>query len=62
MPCRSRSCAPYEDGLYRFLETSHPQVLSSIAEKKILDDEVKAAMKAALEDYGKQFAAVTGAA
>jgi F-type H+-transporting ATPase subunit alpha len=51
----------YEDGLYRFLETSHPQVLSSIAEKKILDDDVKAALKAALEDYGKQFVAVTGA-
>jgi len=51
----------YEDGLYRFLETSHSQVLSSIAEKKILDDEIKAALKAALEDYGKQFVAVTGA-
>src|SRR6187397_987401 len=43
----------YEDGLYRFLETSHSQVLSSIAEKKILDDEIKAALTAALEDYGK---------
>ena len=51
----------YEDGLYRFLETSHPQVLTTIAEKKILDDDVKAALKAALEDYGKQFVAVTGA-
>jgi F-type H+-transporting ATPase subunit alpha len=51
----------YEDGLYRFLETSHSQVLSSIAEKKILDDEIKAALTAALEDYGKQFVAVTGA-
>jgi F-type H+/Na+-transporting ATPase subunit alpha len=51
----------YEDGLYRFLETSHPQVLATIAEKKILDDEVKAALKAGLEDYGKQFVAVTGA-
>src|SRR6187455_2928432 len=51
----------YEDGLYRFLETSHPQVLTAVAEKKILDDDVKAALKAALEDYGKQFVAVTGA-
>jgi F-type H+/Na+-transporting ATPase subunit alpha len=51
----------YEDGMYRFLETSHPQVLTSIAEKKILDDDVKAALQAALEDYGKQFVAVTGA-
>src|SRR6187455_3057439 len=51
----------YEDDLYRFLETSHPQVLTAVAEKKILDDDVKAALKAALEDYGKQFVAVTGA-
>jgi len=51
----------YEDGLFRFLETSHPKVLAAIAEKKILDDEVKAGLQAALEDYGKQFVAVTGA-
>jgi F-type H+-transporting ATPase subunit alpha len=53
---------PYEDGLYRFLETSHPTLLSSIAEKKILDDDLKAAMKAALEEYGKQFSASAVAA
>jgi F-type H+-transporting ATPase subunit alpha len=52
----------YEDGLYRFLESAHPQVLSSISEKKILDDDVKAALKAAVEDFGKQFAATTAAA
>ena len=32
----------YEEELYRFLETRHPGVLTSIAEKKILDDESKA--------------------
>src|SRR6185295_11381511 len=36
---------PYEDGLYRFLDTSYPQLLSSISEKKILDDEIKGALK-----------------
>src|SRR6188472_4514487 len=51
----------YEAELYRFLETSYPQVLTGIVEKKTLDDEIKAALKAALEDYGKQFVAVTGA-
>src|SRR6187397_2510084 len=43
----------YEDGLFRFLETRHSAVLDAIREKKILDDEVKAGLKGALEDYGK---------
>ena len=47
----------YEEGLYRFLETSHPTALTRIAEKKILDDDLKAALEAALKDYGQQFAA-----
>jgi F-type H+-transporting ATPase subunit alpha len=52
----------YEEGLYRFLETRHTGVLSAIRDKKILDDEVKGALKGALEDFGKQFAATTAAA
>jgi F-type H+-transporting ATPase subunit alpha len=47
----------YEDDLYRFLETRHPAVLSGIADKKILDDEVKGALEAALKDFGQQFLA-----
>jgi F-type H+-transporting ATPase subunit alpha len=52
----------YEDGLFRFLETRHSAVLDAIRDKKILDDEVKAGIKSALEDFGKQFAATTAAA
>jgi F-type H+-transporting ATPase subunit alpha len=48
----------YETELYRFLETQRPQVLTDIREKKVLDDEVKGALKAALEEFGKQFAAM----
>ena len=47
----------YETGLYQFLETSYPQLLTSLAEKKQIDDEVKAALKDALTEFGKQFAA-----
>jgi F-type H+-transporting ATPase subunit alpha len=47
----------YEEELYRFLETQRPAVLTAIAEKKILDDELKPQLKAALEEFGKQFAA-----
>jgi F-type H+-transporting ATPase subunit alpha len=51
----------FETGLYRFLETRQGGVLTAISTKKILDDEVKAALKSALEEYGRDFAA-TGAA
>ena len=52
----------YEDGLYRFLETSRPQVLAGIIEKKTLDDDLRAQLDAALKEFGKQFAAMTGTA
>ncbi len=47
----------YEDDLYRFLETRHPNVLTGIAEKKILDDEVKGALEGALNEFNSQFLA-----
>ncbi len=47
----------YEDELYRFLETRQTGVLSAMAEKKILDDDVKKGLNAALDEFGKQFAA-----
>ncbi len=52
----------YEDGLYRFLEARYPAVLSTIAEKKILDDDLKKALTGALEDYGREIAAGSAAA
>ena len=52
----------YEEDLYRFLETSHPTVLRSMAEKKILDDEVRGALEGALKEFGQHFAAVRPAA
>ena len=45
----------YEEELYRFLESRHPGVLSGIAEKKNLDDTLKASVEAALKDFGLQF-------
>jgi F-type H+-transporting ATPase subunit alpha len=47
----------YEEELYRFLEARHPQALTGIAEKKILDDDVKNAVEAALKEFGAQFSA-----
>ena len=52
----------YEEGLFRFLETRYPHVLTGIADKKIMDDELKAALEAALKEYTQQFVATTQAA
>jgi F-type H+-transporting ATPase subunit alpha len=52
----------YEEDLYRFLEARHPAVLSGIASKKTLDDELKAAIEGALKDFGQQFVGSTQAA
>ena len=47
----------YEEELYRFIETRYPNVFAGIADKKILDDEVKAALEGALTEFNKQFLA-----
>src|SRR5689334_13533336 len=52
----------YEEELYRFLETRHAGVLSGIAEKKIIDDELKGGIESALKDFGQHFAAIRGTA
>jgi F-type H+/Na+-transporting ATPase subunit alpha len=47
----------YEEDLYRFLETRHAHVLTGIAEKKTLDDELKAALESGLKEFNQQFLA-----
>ncbi len=46
----------FETGLYKFLETRHASVLSGIAEKKQLDDQLKAALDAAVREFAGDFA------
>jgi F-type H+-transporting ATPase subunit alpha len=52
----------YEDGLYKFLEATQSRLMATIVEKKILDDEIKASLKAALDEFGKKFKASAAAA
>jgi F-type H+-transporting ATPase subunit alpha len=47
----------YEAELFKFLDTRKPQLLSSFAEKKQIDDQIKADLNQALEEFGKEFAA-----
>jgi F-type H+-transporting ATPase subunit alpha len=52
----------YEEELYRFLETRASNVLTGIESKKILDDETRGALEAALKEFGKGFVPATAAA
>jgi F-type H+/Na+-transporting ATPase subunit alpha len=46
----------FETELFRFLESRHPAVLTGIAEKKQLDDQLKAALDAAVKEFATDFA------
>ena len=52
----------YEEELYRYLEARPTGVLSAIAEKKVLDDESKAALETALTEFNKLFVGTTAGA
>jgi F-type H+/Na+-transporting ATPase subunit alpha len=47
----------YETDLFRFIETQHAGMLTSLREKKVLSDELKAEIDSALKAFGEQFLA-----
>jgi F-type H+-transporting ATPase subunit alpha len=47
----------YEPQFYQFLDTRKPQLLSSLAEKKQIDDALKGELNQALKEFGEGFAA-----
>ena len=47
----------FEDGYYPYLETSQPTILTDIATKKALDDDLKARLTAAINEYKVGFLA-----
>jgi F-type H+-transporting ATPase subunit alpha len=47
----------YEIDLYQFLDTRRAQLLSSLAEKKQIDDQLKADLTQTLKEFGETFAA-----
>ena len=46
----------FEKGLYSYVDSANPGVLKSIEEKKVLDDDLRAAMTKVIEDYRERFA------
>jgi F-type H+-transporting ATPase subunit alpha len=55
------ACRAYEEQLYRFLETGHPEVLRDIVTKGKLDEELEARIRGALDEFKAEFAATSGA-
>jgi F-type H+-transporting ATPase subunit alpha len=47
--------AAYEKGLYSFLESTHADIFESLRTKKVLDKDLEAKLRGALEEYGKAF-------
>jgi F-type H+-transporting ATPase subunit alpha len=45
------ACRRFEAELYRYLDDRHPGVLSSIREKRVLDAEIEAKLKIALDEF-----------
>jgi F-type H+-transporting ATPase subunit alpha len=52
----------YEVELHKYIETRHPTVLKGIAEKKLLDDQLKTDLRRAVEEFTQDFAARKSAA
>ncbi len=52
----------YETEMYRFFDTRHQAILSALEEKKVMDDQLKAQIDAALKEFGAEFAAARKAA
>ncbi len=47
--------AAYEKSLYAFLEGKHPAILADLRARKVLDKDIEARLKAALEQFGPVF-------
>jgi len=50
-------CIPFEQGLYRFLDSHHPSLAQKILEKKQLDDPLKSEITVVLDKYSQKFVA-----
>ena len=50
----------FEIELYQYIETRHPDLFRGIAEKKQLDDQLKAALTTAVKEFAGDFAAQKG--
>jgi F-type H+-transporting ATPase subunit alpha len=55
-------CRPFEAELYRYVENGHPELLTAIREKRVLDDDLKAGIDGVLKEFKARFLAERKAA
>jgi len=48
-------CRPFEAGLNKFVENAHPALLTTLREKKTIDDALKAQLTSAIQEYKTRF-------
>ncbi len=60
--CKWKTSRRFEAELYKFAETARPGVLTSIREKKELNDEIKGQVKDLLTEFKQKFTATLAAA
>jgi len=53
----AEDCLPFEQALYDFVDSSHPAVLRELAEKKALDDTLRAELRKVLDEFKSKFLA-----
>jgi F-type H+-transporting ATPase subunit alpha len=46
----------FEKGLYSYVDTANPGVLKAIEEKKVLDDDLRAALTKVIKEFKERFA------
>jgi F-type H+/Na+-transporting ATPase subunit alpha len=52
-----RDLRAFEDGYYPYLESAQPTILTDIAKKKALDDDIKSRLTSAIKEYKQSFLA-----
>jgi F-type H+-transporting ATPase subunit alpha len=56
-PVEVDQVSAYQSALFQFLDTRRAQLLTSLAEKKQIDDQIKADLNQTLKEFGESFAA-----
>jgi F-type H+-transporting ATPase subunit alpha len=48
-------CGPFEEGLLRYVNTTHPDIVRSIGESRDLNDELEAQLTEAINNFKPTF-------
>jgi F-type H+-transporting ATPase subunit alpha len=57
-----QDCRPFEEYMYRFLDTSHPGLLAKIRDKKAIDDDIRSELNRVINEGKVKFKSERGRA